>query len=131
MKRKKEMITRLVGKLAYQAEKCFTSIQSSQPEMVIFHSKRRSSALYVQHEYRIFLIIVGIDDGDEAISSYVREEDDYEDVQYRVLDTDRLAFEASETDTTGITVAAADRLKVNSVVDNDKNVAGTIYNYVK
>ncbi|XP_032689371.1 zinc finger CCCH domain-containing protein 15 homolog [Odontomachus brunneus] len=68
----------------------------------------------------------GIDDGDEAISSYVREEDDYEDIQYRELDTDRLAFEASETDTMGITVAAADRLKVNSIADNDKNVEVTV-----
>ncbi|EFN75875.1 zinc finger CCCH domain-containing protein 15 homolog [Harpegnathos saltator] len=68
----------------------------------------------------------GIDDGDEAISSYVREEDDYEDIQYRELDTERLAFEASETDTTGITVAAADRLKINNVADNDKNVTVTV-----
>lgn len=80
-------------------------------------------------KYHVLLIIVGIDDGDEAISSYVREEDDYEDVQYRELDTERLAFEASETDTTGITVAAADRLKVNSVANDDENVTGTIYNY--
>lgn len=88
-------------------------------------------ALRCKYIYNIFLIIIGIDDGDEAISSYVREEDDNEeDIQYRELDTDRLAFEASETDTNGITVAATDRLKVNSVAENDKDVTGTIYNYI-
>lgn len=68
----------------------------------------------------------GIDDGDEAISSYVREEDDIEDMQYKELDTERLAFEASETDTTGITVAAADRLKANNVIENDKDAAVSV-----
>ncbi|EZA47487.1 hypothetical protein DMN91_005069 [Ooceraea biroi] len=64
----------------------------------------------------------GIDDGDEAISSYAREEDDdSEDVQYRELDMDRLASEASEIDTKGITVAAADRLKAQETADDDKD----------
>lgn len=68
---------------------------------------------------------IGIDEGDEAISSYVRDEDDdFEDVQYRELDTERLAFEASEIDTKGITVATVDRLKVNNVADNNKDVTG-------
>ncbi|KAL6432346.1 hypothetical protein ACFW04_006755 [Cataglyphis niger] len=66
----------------------------------------------------------GIDEGDEAISSYVREDDDSEDVQYRELDTERLVFEASEIDTNGITVATEDRLKVNSVADNNKDITG-------
>lgn len=62
----------------------------------------------------------GIDEGDEAISNYSREEDDEpEDVEYRELDTDRLAFEASEIDTKGITVAAMDRLKANEVDDDN------------
>lgn len=74
----------------------------------------------------IFHIVTGIDDGDEAISSYAREEDDTEDVQYRELDMDRLASEASEIDTRGITVAAIDRLKAQDV-DNDKNVTGKNY----
>ncbi|KAM0728347.1 Zinc finger CCCH domain-containing protein 15-like protein [Formica fusca] len=69
----------------------------------------------------------GIDEGDEAISSYVREdEDDSEDVQYRELDTERLAFEASEIDTNGITVATVDRLKVNSIADNNKDITVTV-----
>lgn len=55
----------------------------------------------------------GIDDGDEAISSYVREEEEAEENEYRELDMDRLAFEVTETDTTGITVACVDRLKSN------------------
>lgn len=62
----------------------------------------------------------GIDDGDEAISSYARdEEDDSEDVQYRELDMERLASEASEIDTKGITVASVDRLKAQNVTDTD------------
>lgn len=65
-------------------------------------------------------IVVGIDDGDEAISSYARdEEDDSEDVQYRELDMERLASEASEIDTKGITVASVDRLKAQNVTDTD------------
>lgn len=35
-----------------------------------------------------------IGDGDEAIPSYVLEEEDTEDVEYRGFDTDRLAFKA-------------------------------------
>lgn len=54
----------------------------------------------------------GIDDGDEAISSYIREEEEEdEEIQYRELDMDRLAFEAREAETAGITVAMEDRLK--------------------
>ncbi|KAG7199160.1 hypothetical protein KM043_018047 [Ampulex compressa] len=68
----------------------------------------------------------GIDDGDEAISSYVREEDeDEERIEYRELDMDRLAFEASEIDTVGITVAAQDRLK-NNTIENNKESTVTI-----
>lgn len=48
-------------------------------------------------------------------------------MQYKELDTERLAFEASETDTTGITVAAADRLKANNVIENDKDAAGNFF----
>ncbi|XP_077264421.1 zinc finger CCCH domain-containing protein 15 homolog [Temnothorax americanus] len=69
----------------------------------------------------------GIDEGDEAISSYAREEeDDFEDVQYRELDTDRLAFEASEIDINGITVAAEDRLKASNATDNNKDTTVTV-----
>lgn len=58
----------------------------------------------------------GIDDGDEAIATYEREDDeDDDDIQYRELDMDRLAMEASEIDSTGITVAVEDRLKDNNV----------------
>ncbi|KAK9298843.1 hypothetical protein QLX08_007952 [Tetragonisca angustula] len=64
----------------------------------------------------------GIDDGDEAISSYVREEDEAEEkVEYRELDMDRLALEASEIDTSGITVAGADRLKNNKDINNESS----------
>ncbi|KAK1136542.1 hypothetical protein K0M31_001093 [Melipona bicolor] len=64
----------------------------------------------------------GIDDGDEAISSYVREEDETEEkVEYRELDMDRLALEASEIDTSGITVAGADRLKNNKDINNESS----------
>ncbi|XP_053992735.1 zinc finger CCCH domain-containing protein 15 homolog [Hylaeus anthracinus] len=62
----------------------------------------------------------GIDDGDEAIDSYVREEDETDErIEYRELDMDRLALEASESDTTGITVASLDRLKNNEVTNNE------------
>ncbi|KAG6795497.1 zinc finger CCCH domain-containing protein 15 [Apis mellifera caucasica] len=65
----------------------------------------------------------GIDDGDEAISSYVREEDEAEEkIEYRELDMDRLALEASEIDTSGITVAGADRLKNNKVTNENSTV---------
>lgn len=64
----------------------------------------------------------GIDDGDEAISSYVREDDETEEkVEYRELDMDRLAFEASEIDTSGITVAQVDRLKTNVETNNENS----------
>lgn len=76
----------------------------------------------------ILYIVTGIDDGDEAISSYAREEDeDSEDVQYRELDMDRLASEVSEIDTKGITMAAADRLKAENIIDNDKDATGKNY----
>ncbi|XP_017761883.1 PREDICTED: zinc finger CCCH domain-containing protein 15 homolog [Eufriesea mexicana] len=66
----------------------------------------------------------GIDDGDEAISSYVREEDETEEkVEYRELDMDRLALEASEIDTSGITVAGADRL-INKDTNNSTVTIG-------
>ncbi|XP_076668084.1 zinc finger CCCH domain-containing protein 15 homolog [Andrena cerasifolii] len=62
----------------------------------------------------------GIDDGDEAISSYVREEEEEEEeMEYRELDMDRLALEASEIDSTGITVATSDRLKTNETENNE------------
>lgn len=68
----------------------------------------------------------GIDDGDEAISSYVREDDETEEkVEYRELDMDRLAFEASEIDTSGITVAQVDRLK-NNIEMNNENLTVTV-----
>ncbi|XP_011308048.1 zinc finger CCCH domain-containing protein 15 homolog [Fopius arisanus] len=55
----------------------------------------------------------GIDDGDEAIDSYQFHEDDEEGekIEYRELDMERLAMEASELDITGITIAQDDRLK--------------------
>ncbi|KMQ96576.1 zinc finger ccch domain-containing protein 15-like protein [Lasius niger] len=68
----------------------------------------------------------GIDEGDEAISSYVREEDDSEDIQYRELDMERLAFEASEIDSNGITMATTDRLKVNSITEDNEDVTVTV-----
>ncbi|XP_012281106.1 zinc finger CCCH domain-containing protein 15 homolog [Orussus abietinus] len=64
----------------------------------------------------------GIDDGDEAISSYVREEEEEgDDLEYRELDADRLALDVSEADSTGITVAEKDRLanKLNSQVNGE------------
>ncbi|CAK9806727.1 Zinc finger CCCH domain-containing protein 15 homolog [Anthophora quadrimaculata] len=64
----------------------------------------------------------GIDDGDEAISSYAREEDEVEErIEYRELDMDRLALEASEIDTSGITVAGVDRLKTNNEINNENS----------
>ncbi|KAK2588334.1 hypothetical protein KPH14_004351 [Odynerus spinipes] len=69
----------------------------------------------------------GIDDGDEAICSYVLEEDEEEErIEYRELDMDRLAFEASETDTTGITVASTDRLKANGTSEDNKDSTVTV-----
>ncbi|KAK0162470.1 hypothetical protein PV327_006245 [Microctonus hyperodae] len=53
----------------------------------------------------------GIDDGDEAIDSYAFDDEDSENIEYRELDMERLAMEASELDTNGITIAQADRLK--------------------
>lgn len=43
---------------------------------------------------------------------------------------ERLAFEASEIDSNGITVATVDRLKINSITDNNEDVTGYIYNYI-
>lgn len=64
--------------------------------------------------------LLGIDDGDEAISSYVREEDETDErIEYRELDMDRLAFEASEIDSSGITVATTDRLKNNTDANSE------------
>lgn len=66
----------------------------------------------------------------------MREEDEEEDkIEYRELDMERLAFEASETDTTGITVASIDRLKANGTAEDNKDNTGnvlyklTIYKY--
>ena len=93
----------------------------------IFSDMVFSNSFYNKFEIN-HLIVTGIDEGDEAISSYAREEDDSEeDVQYRELDTDRLAFEASEIDTNGITVATVDRLKVNSISENNMDITG---NYI-
>lgn len=53
---------------------------------------------------------LGIDDGDEAISSYIREEEEEnDDVQYQELDESRLAFDVTEIDVSGITMASNDR----------------------
>lgn len=69
----------------------------------------------------------GIDDGDEAISSYAREEDEEEErIEYRELDMERLAFEPSETDSTGITVASTDRLKTNGTSEDNKDNTVTV-----
>lgn len=51
----------------------------------------------------------GMDDGDEALVLYRREDEDEEEVQYRELQLEALEQEAREVDGTG-TVAAADRL---------------------
>lgn len=127
MKRRKETIIKLVVKLAYPEEKCFTSIQISRQEMVRSRLRHSLQKFYlISVKFILFLIVAGIDEGDEAISSYAREEDDFEDVEYRELDTERLAFEVSETDTKGITVAAVDRLKANEV--DDKNSEDTTGN---
>lgn len=125
MKRRRETIIRLVVKSVYQEEKCSSLIQILQQEMVRY-GLRDTACLYSFYTKfnSLFKSFLGIDEGDEAISSYVREDDDSEDVQYRELDTERLAFEASEIDTNGITVATADRLKVNSVADNNKDITG-------
>lgn len=40
-------------------------------------------------------------------------------MEYRELDMDRLALEASEIDSTGITVATSDRLKNNEAENNE------------
>ncbi|XP_076633475.1 zinc finger CCCH domain-containing protein 15 homolog isoform X2 [Colletes latitarsis] len=62
----------------------------------------------------------GIDDGDEAIDSYVRDDDEIDErIEYRELDMDRLALEASEIDSIGITVASVDRLKNDDVTNNE------------
>lgn len=85
------------------------------------------SYIYKKFIFKLFLPLfyiyfLGIDDGDEAISSYVREEDEAEEkVEYRELDMDRLALEASEIDTSGITVAGADRLKNNKDINNQSS----------
>lgn len=41
---------------------------------------------------------------------------------------ERLAFEASEIDSNGITMATTDRLKVNSITEDNEDVTG--YNYI-
>lgn len=52
-----------------------------------------------------------IEDGDEAFDSYRLDDEDVDDVEYKELDMDRLAMEASELDSNGITIASTDRLK--------------------
>lgn len=52
-----------------------------------------------------------IEDGDEAFDSYQLDDEDVDETEYRELDMDRLAMEASELDSDGITIASEDRLK--------------------
>ncbi|XP_014295545.1 zinc finger CCCH domain-containing protein 15 homolog [Microplitis demolitor] len=66
----------------------------------------------------------GIDDGDEAIDSYALHEEDTENIEYRELDMDQLAMEASELDTAGITIAQTDRLKSTINEPNNDKVNG-------
>ncbi|KAH0554354.1 zinc finger CCCH domain-containing protein 15 homolog [Cotesia glomerata] len=66
----------------------------------------------------------GIDDGDEAIDSYALHEEDAENIEYRELDMDQLALEASELDTAGITIAQADRLKSTVTESKSDQVNG-------
>lgn len=120
MKKKDEMIIKLDVKSVYPEEKCFISILNLQLEMVLFYYFTYYVIYVIINIQFILKIILGIDDGDEAISSYVREEDEAEEkVEYRELDMDRLALEASEIDTSGITVAGADRLKNNKVTNEN------------
>lgn len=121
MKKKDEMIIKLDVKLVYPVEKCFISILNLQLEMVFFFIILHYVIYVIIINIQFILkIILGIDDGDEAISSYVREEDEAEEkVEYRELDMDRLALEASEIDTSGITVAGADRLKNNKITNEN------------
>ncbi|XP_034946932.1 zinc finger CCCH domain-containing protein 15 homolog isoform X2 [Chelonus insularis] len=68
----------------------------------------------------------GIDDGDEAIDSYALHEEDGENVEYRELDIDKLGMEARELDTTGITIAQADRLTSEKVPEINGEPAVTV-----
>ena len=68
----------------------------------------------------------GIEDGDEAFDCYQLDEEEGEGIEYRELDMDRLACEAQELDTAGITFAQADRLKSEKPQVNGDMVAGTV-----
>ena len=69
-----------------------------------------------------------MDEGDEAIVSYARDDDeDSDDLEYKALDLDRLTFEASEIDTAGITIAKEDRLKSNNVSETNHKESGKIF----
>ena len=62
-----------------------------------------------------------MDEGDEAFDSYAREEEE-DEVQYKELELDSLAKEASEVDGTG-TVAPNDRFK-SETLSNQTNSKG-------
>lgn len=140
MKKKEEMTIKRAVKWVYLVVKCSISIRNLLLEMVIISVficpvDFKFTTIVINFRY-IYSFGSGIDEGDEAISSYVREEDEEEDkIEYRELDMERLAFEASETDTTGITVASIDRLKANGTAEDNKDNTGnvlyklTIYKY--
>lgn len=63
----------------------------------------------------------GMEEGDEAFDSYALDEDENSDgLEYKELDFDKLTFEASEIDTTGITIAKEDRLKSENVPETNE-----------
>ncbi|XP_014207439.1 zinc finger CCCH domain-containing protein 15 homolog [Copidosoma floridanum] len=67
------------------------------------------------------------DDGDEAIATYEREEEDEESVEYRELDVDRLVMEASQVDTSGICTVATDRdKKPKEVTPSESNDSSNV-----
>ena len=66
-----------------------------------------------------------MDEGDEAIASYARDEDEDSDgLEYKELDVDRLAYEVDEIDSAGITIAKEDRLKSNDLPETNHEDSG-------
>ncbi|XP_033207257.1 zinc finger CCCH domain-containing protein 15 homolog [Belonocnema kinseyi] len=69
----------------------------------------------------------GMDEGDEAIASYVRDEDEDSDgIEYKELDVDRLAYEVEDVDSAGITIAKEDRLKSNNLPETNHEDSVTV-----
>lgn len=71
-----------------------------------------------------------IEDGDEAFDSYLLDDEDADDIEYKELDMDRLAMEASELDSNNITIARTDRLK-KPVSQTNGEASGKIYKQFK